>query len=64
MYSWKIKINFNAFRPNLHENVRYFGNNFDEYIIFSSEFGRAADVIVLSEAWFSVNNCHNFQGYT
>ena len=37
----------------LHENTRSFGRKFDEFHSFASELSRAADVIVLSETWFS-----------
>ena len=37
---------------------------FYEYHSFASELNRVADVIVLSETWFSANNCHYVQGYT
>ena len=32
--------------------------------MIASELNCAADVIVLSETWFSVNTCHDIQGYT
>ena len=48
----------------LHENIRSFGKIFDEFHSFASELNRAADVIVLSEIWFSGNTCHDVQGYT
>ena len=47
----------------LHENIRSFGRNFDEFHSFASELSRAADVIVLSETWFSANTC-DVQGYS
>ena len=37
---------------------------FDEFHSFASELNRAADVIVLSETWFSHNTWHDVQGYT
>ena len=37
---------------------------FYEFHSFASELNRAADVIVLSETWFSSNTCHDVQGYT
>ena len=37
---------------------------FYEFHSFASELNRAADVIVLSETWFSANTCHSVQGYT
>ena len=48
----------------MHENIRYLGKFFDEFYSFASELSRAADVIVLSETWFSANTCHDVQGYT
>ena len=48
----------------IHENIRSFGNFFDEFHSFESELNRAADVIVFSETWFSANTCHCVQGYT
>ena len=48
----------------MHENIRSFGKEYDEFNSFASELNRVADVIVLSETWFSVNNCHDVQGYT
>ena len=48
----------------LHENISLFGRNFDEYHSFASELGHAAEVIVLSEMWFSANTCCDVQGYT
>ena len=39
----------------MHENVRSFGKFFDEFHSFVSELNRVADVIVLSETWFSAN---------
>ena len=40
------------------------GNCLDEFHSFASELNRAADIIVLSETWFSANTCHDVQGYT
>ena len=48
----------------LHENIRSFGRNFDEFNSFASELSRAANVIVLSETWFSANTCRDVQGYS
>ena len=48
----------------MHENIRSFGKIFDEFNSFAFELNRAADVIVLSETWFSANTCHGVQGYT
>ena len=48
----------------LHENIRSFGRNFDEFHSFASELSRAVVVIVLVEMWFSVNTCHGVRGYT
>ena len=48
----------------IHENIRSFGSFFDKFHSFASELNRAADVIVLSETWFSANTCHDVQGYT
>ena len=47
-----------------HENISSFRIFFDEFHSFASELNRAADVIVLSETWFSVNTCHDVQGHT
>ena len=46
----------------LHENIRSFGRNVDEFHSFASELSRAADVIVLSKTWFSANTCRDVQG--
>ena len=48
----------------MHENIRSFGNFFDEFHSFASKLNRAADVVVLSDSWFSANFCHDVQGYT
>ena len=48
----------------MHENIRSFGKFFDEFHSFASELNRAADVIVLSETWFSANTFHDVQGCT
>ena len=48
----------------MHENILSFWKFFDGFHSFASELNRAADVIVLSETWFSVNTCHDVQGYT
>ena len=48
----------------LHEDIRSFGRNFDEFHSFAPELSRAADVIVLSETCFSVNTCRDVQGYS
>ena len=48
----------------MHENIRSLGKFFDEFDSFASELNRVADVIVLSETWFSANTCHDVQGYT
>ena len=48
----------------MHENIRSFGINVDEFNSFESEINRGADVIVFSETWFSANTCHGVQGYT
>ena len=48
----------------MQENIRSFGNFFGEFHSFASELNRAADVIVLSETWFSANTCYDVQGYT
>ena len=47
----------------MHENIRSFGIFFYEFHSFASELSRAADVIVLSETWFSANTRHGIQGY-
>ena len=47
----------------MHENIRSFGRNFDEFHSFASELSRAADAIVLSETWFSANTCRDVQGH-
>ena len=47
----------------MHENRRSFLRNFDQFHSFASELSRAADVIVLSETWFSANTCRDVQGY-
>ena len=48
----------------MHENIHSFGNIFDEFHSFASELNQAADLIVLSETWFSANTCHDVHGYT
>ena len=48
----------------LHENIRSFGRNFYEFHSFASELSRSADVIVLSETWFSANTSRDVQGYS
>ena len=49
----------------MHEYIRSFGINFDEFHSFVSELSRrAADFIVLSETWFSANTCRDVRGYT
>ena len=48
----------------MHENIRPFGRNVDEFHSLASELNRAADVIVLSETWFSANTCRDVQGYS
>ena len=48
----------------LHENIRSFKRNFDEFHSFTSELSRAAVIIVLSETWFSANTCRDVRGYT
>ena len=44
-----------------YQNIRSFCKKIDDS--FASEVSRAADVIVLSEKWFSENTCHDVQGY-
>ena len=44
--------------------MRSFGIFFYEFHSFASELNRAADIIALSETWFSANTCHDNQGYT
>ena len=41
-----------------------FGIFFDEFHSFASELRHAADIIVLSETWFSANSCCDVRGYT
>ena len=48
----------------LHQNIRLFGRNFDKFHSFTSELSLVADVIVLSETWFSVNTCRDVLDYT
>ena len=48
----------------MNENIRSFGEFFEEFHSFASELNRAADFIVLSEIWFSADTCHDVQGYT
>ena len=48
----------------MHENIRSFWKNVDEFHSFGFELNRAADGIVFSETWFSANTCHGVQGYT
>ena len=40
------------------------GKFVDEFHSFATELSRAADDIVFSETWFSVNTCYDVQGYT
>ena len=47
----------------LNKNTRSFGRNFDEFHSFASELSRAADVIGLSEMWFSANTFRDVQRY-
>ena len=47
----------------MHENIRFL-IFFYVFHSFASESSRAADAIVLSDTWFSVNTCSNVQGYT
>ena len=39
------------------KNLTSFEKNYDEFHSFAFELTRAADVIVLSETWFSANTC-------
>ena len=48
----------------IRKDIRSFGKIFDKFHSFASELNRAADIIVLSETWFSANTCHDVQGYT
>ena len=48
----------------MHENIHSFCKFFEEFHSFGSELCRAADVIVLSETWFSAKTCHDVRGYT
>ena len=48
----------------MHENICSFWKFFDEFHSFASELNHVADIIVLSETWFSANTCHDLQGYT
>ena len=48
----------------MHENMCCFGKKDDEFHTFASELSGVADIIVLSETWFSSNTCHDVQGYT
>ena len=50
----------------MHENIRSFANNYDEFHSLASELGHAgtADVIVLSEMCYSADTCHYVEGYT
>ena len=43
----------------MHENIRSFGNILNEFHSFATELNRVADVIVLSETWFSANTCQD-----
>lgn len=48
----------------LHQNIRSFNKNFDEFSVFLGELRRNVDVIVLTETWFSQECCSGISGYT
>ena len=39
----------------LHQNIRSFNANSDEFLLFVSQIERKVDVIVLTETWFCKN---------
>ena len=64
-------VNFQTFNNVVRSQVDFFylarkhtsfGRNFYEFHSFASELSRSADVIVLSETWFSANTCRDVQG--
>ena len=48
----------------MHDKMRSFGKYYNVFHSFASELSSAADVIVLSETWLSVNTCHDVKGYS
>ena len=47
----------------IHQNIRSFSRNYDEFSATLSALNKSADVIVLSETFFNVNYCANIDGY-
>ena len=50
----------------LHQNIRSFNKNIDEFLLCIGNLSRFPDVLVLSETWFNSENCQelpNYHGY-
>ena len=47
----------------LHQNIRSFNKNFDQFSAFIDSLNRKVDVFVFSETWFKSDNCTDIAGY-
>lgn len=47
----------------LHMNIRSFNCNIDEFTLYLRGLELHVDVLILTETWFSVDNCHDILGY-
>ena len=48
----------------LHQNIRSFNKNYDNFSGYISEIDKKLDVIVLSETWFSTDKVGEINGFS
>ena len=48
----------------IHQNIRSFNCNIDEFILYIHNLVVKPDVIILSETWFNCDNFHGLNGYS
>jgi hypothetical protein len=47
----------------MHQNIRSFNKNIDEFLLYIAQLDRRIDMLVLSETWFSDCFCDGLDGY-
>lgn len=47
----------------LHQNIRSFSKNYDEFSVFISNLNSSVDVLIFTETWFSNDITHDIDGF-
>ena len=47
----------------VHQNIRSFNANGDEFLLFLSQINKCVDILIFTETWFSPLNVDNILGY-